>query len=112
MDLDIFEDKEDSKEPKIVVRITTNYFISSSQEICYSKKLRVLKRRSNPMGVGCFLEVMGECMDASLDMITNFHECDDGIYELVVHNEHRDWETGIVEDWDYQLIKIEEKNAT
>lgn len=40
------------------------------------------------------------------ERITNLHECRDGLYELVICNEERDWETGYVEDWDYKLIPI------
>lgn len=36
--------------------------------------------------------------------ITNLAECKDGIYEAVVCNVSRDWETGHVDDWDYKLV--------
>lgn len=36
--------------------------------------------------------------------ITNLSECEDGIYEAVVCNLSRDWETGHADDWDYKLV--------
>ena len=43
--------------------------------------------------------------------ITNLAECKDGIYEAVVCNVSRDWETGHVDDWDYKLVPISTPNA-
>jgi hypothetical protein len=28
---------------------------------------------------------------------------EDGVYEVVICNERRDWESGYIEDWDYRL---------
>ena len=40
--------------------------------------------------------------------IINLKECKDGVYELILCNEHRDWETGSVEEYDYKLIAFTE----
>lgn len=38
--------------------------------------------------------------------ITNINECPDGVYELKVVNEKRDWETGMVDEYDYKLVPV------
>jgi hypothetical protein len=35
--------------------------------------------------------------------ILNFAMAEDGVYEVVICNERRDWESGYIEDWDYRL---------
>jgi hypothetical protein len=47
--------------------------------------------------------------EAVLERIENLANCADGVYEVVVVNEKRDWESGYVEDWDYGLIPVKEK---
>ena len=36
--------------------------------------------------------------------IVNLNECKDGLYEVVICNEWKDWETGHIEDYDYKLL--------
>lgn len=36
--------------------------------------------------------------------IVNLHEVEDGLYRVVACNERRDWETGVVDDYDLKLI--------
>ena len=31
------------------------------------------------------------------------------LYTLIVANEHRDWETGVIDEWDIEMIPWEEK---
>jgi hypothetical protein len=38
--------------------------------------------------------------------IINLDACADGIYTVLVCNERRDWESGYVEDYDYQLWPV------
>lgn len=42
--------------------------------------------------------------DEVVAQITNIHECKDGVYQVITVNEKRDWESGMVEDYDYKLI--------
>jgi len=44
----------------------------------------------------------------ALQMITNFNECDDGIYSVDIVNETCDYESGQIDDWEYKLVPIEE----
>ena len=44
-----------------------------------------------------------------LPRILNLGEVEDGIYEVVVCNESRDYETGYVDDYDYRLVTANDK---
>lgn len=42
--------------------------------------------------------------DEVFPRITNIAQCEDGIYVVVTCNESRDYETGIIDDYDYKLV--------
>jgi hypothetical protein len=41
----------------------------------------------------------------------NLNKYEDGIYEVKTCNIRRDWETGMIDDYDYALVPIDEKEA-
>ena len=45
-----------------------------------------------------------------LPRILNLGEVEDGIYEVVVCNESRDYETGYVDDYDYRLVTANDQH--
>lgn len=67
------------------------------------RDLLAVKRKSS--GHQCLEE---DCSMISPDevwpRIVNLNECKDGLYEVVICNEWKDWETGYVEDYDYRLV--------
>lgn len=92
---------------RLFVRLSTQMW--GDKNGLYQKTvIKFLKRRS--VGFN-FLEedcaMMGA--DEVLPRIINLNSCEDGIYQVVICNEHKDWETGRVEDWDYELVKVEEQ---
>jgi hypothetical protein len=42
--------------------------------------------------------------------IVNLNECEDGVYSVVTCNETRDWESGMLDGYDYKLIPFTEQN--
>jgi len=93
------------KENQTVVRVETTYWHDASG--AYSKKsLKVLKRKS--FGYNYLLE---ECsVSGTYDCfikITNLDTVPDGIYEVVICDKHRDWETGYVDDWNLKLVPFD-----
>ena len=78
---------------------TSQYEIKGG--FAYTKTFKVLKRRSQ-------LNIDDFCSDIIEYLPLNFLEVEDGVYKLGVINESRDWETGMVDDWDVTLIKVEE----
>ena len=94
---------------RIVVRLATNYYCTGKSAVV-KKELRFLKRKS--CGDNFFIE---DCQMAGDDIviqsIENLDECKDGIYELIVSNVSRDWETGYDDDWDWKLIEYKENDV-
>lgn len=74
------------------------------------KSLVVLKSKSG----GCDL-ILEDCTmtgaEEVIRRIVNLNECQDGRYVVALCNEHRDWETGHIEDYDYRLLPFVETAA-
>lgn len=90
------------KKNQVVVRINTTYWYDKNGAY-FKKSLKILKRKS--FGYNYLLE---ECrMAGSYDCISRIAGIDslpDGVYEVVVCDVSRDYETGYVEDWDLKLV--------
>lgn len=71
------------------------------------RSMTFLRRRCIGINV---LEEDAQAVSAeqAISGIVNLSECEDGIYEAVVCNVSRDWETGYVDDWDYKLVPFHE----
>lgn len=94
-------DNADTKQT--IVRLTTVMY-KKGNKLVYSKELTLLKRKSNEWWEwDCISEVIED-----LDLITNLFRVNDGIYQIVMTNAYRDYETGVIDDWDYKLIPYEE----
>lgn len=96
------------KEPRdrVVIRLkTTSWYDGKSLHV--KRSINILKRAC--MGFNFLDDDMrnGGAED-TVRMFTNLDECEDGIYEVVHCNISRDWESGIVDDWDYELVPFVE----
>lgn len=103
---DLFDDidKQYKEEPpnKTIVRLRRSAW--HDNDGVYEKiSLKYLKRQTK--GFNIFDD---DCRMAGADgavrKIVNLSLCDDGLYELQTCNHSTDWETGIVDDWDYILV--------
>jgi hypothetical protein len=87
-----------------IVRIKTEYYFSSGAAVL-KKTIRTLKRKSD------YDIVSEECLYAGEEIffksIVNLDECKDGVYKVIFTNIYRDWESGIIEDYDLKLIPYE-----
>lgn len=93
---------------KVVVRLVTTYW-ASKKGLHTKKDIIFLKRKSEGFN---WLEedsLMSGC-DRVFPLIVNLEECTDGIYEVIMVNETKDWESGHVESWEYKLVPFTEKN--
>ncbi len=91
-------------------RNETHFFIKVS--ICHwndknglhmRKDIRVLSRKSGKSWVEWFDE---DCSNSGANFIyKNFKDLEEGEYKVTIQ-EHRDWETGYVDDWTYKAEKI------
>lgn len=89
-------------ERREVVKLVTSSW-HDKRGLHIRRDLLSVKRKSS--GHQCLEE---DCSMISPDevwtRIVNLHECKDGLYEVVICNESKDWETGYVEDYDYRLV--------
>ena len=91
---------------ELVVRLKTESWFDD-KGIYIKKKILFMKRQSN--GNNFLLEDCNQMGSDEVDgRIINLDECSDGLYKVIICHEYRDWETGMIEDWEYQLIPIEE----
>ena len=98
--------KELSEErDRCVVRLRTSSW-SDKNGINTKRSLTFLRRKCKGYNM---LEEDASMIGAEevIPNIINLDACRDGVYEVVSCNESRDWETGIVDDYDYKLIKYD-----
>ena len=86
---------------RCMVRVKTTAW-ADKRGLHTKKSLTFLRRQCEGLN---FLseEIAAIGVEEVLQRILNWNEVTDGIYEVVVCNERRDWETGYVEDYDYRL---------
>lgn len=106
MDIDLnkllIDDVEDDK-CVIKVRIKTSYYKRGRR---YCKETQITDLTKGP----CYSlsdDISNLDVESVLTRIVNLDEVDDGIYQVILINQYRDWETGCIEDYDYKLIKCD-----
>jgi hypothetical protein len=102
-EIDGLKDADETHEPcRTIVRLRTSYWHDKNGLHC-RQSLSYLKRQCTG-----FQLIDDDCSmvgaDHVMPRIVNLHECKDGIYDVVMINQKKDWETGHVEDWDYKLF--------
>lgn len=92
--------------PRCVVRLTTSAW-SDKRGLHLKKSLTYLKRKSTGWNALADEADAAGDLNAS-DSIINLDECEDGVYEVVTCNHSHDWETGIIDGYDFKLIPFVE----
>lgn len=100
-------DLKESPDTCLVVRVKTSYY-SSPRGIHTRTDILFLKRKTTADWNLLKEDADGGGVDNVFSRITNLNECQDGIYEVITCNEHRDYWSGYIEDYDYMLIPYEE----
>jgi len=105
---EILEDPNATK-CRCIVRLKTSFWKSerglhTRQDITFMRKLsfeyQVLEENAANIGAKGVLE-----------KIVNLAECEDGLYEVVTCNPSTDWETGYIDDYDYELVPFSSPNC-
>lgn len=91
----------------LVVRITTEYYRDKSNNPNFRRKIKLMKKMST-QGIISHIDydIENSSVESFINSIVNFRDVDDGLYELKVINETHDFETGIIDGWDWKLFKI------
>lgn len=96
-------------ESRTILRVRTSYW-HDDNGMYIKKTLTFLKRKSE--GQNAILEDCSQCgAEETIPRINNLDSCEEGLYEVVVDQTYRDWETGCIEDWDYNLIPYKEEKV-
>lgn len=106
LDLMLLQEDKDPPPPAIcIVKLSTGTW-SDKRGLYQRKTLSFMKRLSS--GYQVLREDAGMIgAEEVIGRIINLDSCDDGLYRVAVVNESRDWETGYVDDYDYELIPVD-----
>lgn len=92
-------------ENKCVIRLKTSCW-SDNNGVYKKRSLTFLKRKS--VGWNALQEDANAIgAEEAIAAIANLDNCADGVYEVIVCNLSRDWETGYVDGYDLKLIPCE-----
>jgi hypothetical protein len=104
--LNAINDQAESEGRSVVIcRLTTSYW-HDRNGIYSTRKLKFLHRKCKSFN---FVQEDADCIgaDECWQRIINIAECKDGIYQVLTCNESRDYETGIIDDYDFRLVPLD-----
>jgi hypothetical protein len=92
----------ESTKSETVVRVETSYW-TSKRGLHSTKSVKYLRRKST--GYNILEEDIGMSdAEGVFKRIVNIDTCVDGIYRVICCDVQRDWETGNIDDYNYQLV--------
>lgn len=87
-----------------VVKVVTSYYRKGNNGLRIQKDVYTLKRKTFGWDI-----LNEEIMSTEGEYIwKQLYQLEDGLYECYVCNVSKDWETGIVDDWDIGFRRIED----
>ena len=93
-----------------IYRGIQNAYIGSKGEYVYQERMIPLKRKSCPGCKKCgYLQdaINDELFNESFPIINDIQ--DQALYELQIVNESRDYESGMIDDWEIEFVKVKEE---
>lgn len=87
-----------------VVRVRTSVW-GDRRGVHVRRSVTFLRRQSSGIGM-LDAEISAVGAEQAVARILNLDECADGIYQVVLCNQKRDWETGYIDDYDFRLEPI------
>ena len=92
-----------------IYRFRVSQYVDGRGVFVRREKFVPMKRLSCPGCDRCFWVDECEVRDMHNEMYTVWSDCLQvgDLVELSVTNVSRDWETGIVDDWDYEFVRNE-----
>ena len=86
---------------KEVVRVRTSVW-GDRRGVYVNKSITFLRRQS--VGTGLLdEEISAVGAEQAVARILNLDTCADGVYQVTLCNQKRDWETGYIDDYDFRL---------
>jgi hypothetical protein len=108
--INITKKHEEQCSPKIRFKCYKTFYLDKNNNINARTEMRLLRRESCIYGWidDFFLNIDAEALQAMFTGRELKHGC---VYEVVIINEQKDYETGVVDDWDYDFKLVEEKQC-
>lgn len=98
-----------NKSPQLhVIKISTDIYVSSNKELVFRKKVRQMRSLTDPKGFYLFEEELSNVGADIIEDIEGLVEAEDGLYELYVKRYSHDPESGMIDDVEYGLKKLED----
>jgi len=81
--------------------------------LVYKQELRLLKRIScdGCQDCGWIFDQMSDMIGSDGIIYPKYGIEEGKMYTIAVTNESRDWETGIVDNWDFKIVEVEENEV-
>ena len=94
------------EQPRVVVKVTTEQW-SDHRGINETRRIRWLRRQTSGHN---FLEEDVNQTGASdaFERIVNWRGLPDGVYQVCTTDLCSNWDTGLVEEWNYRLVPIDD----
>ena len=90
-----------TEENKTIVRLKTSCFVTA-RGIHIKKDILFLRRLCK--GFNIIADDALQCeVEDTVCRVVNLDRCSDGIYEISIINESKDFESGNIEEWEYEL---------
>lgn len=88
-----------------VVRVGTEGF-KRGDTYFYGRTIRVIKRKTEYDLLHDYCQQVG--IQEAIENILNINSVEDGLYQLLMCNISKDYETGYIDDFNFKLVKYEE----
>ena len=93
---------------KTIIRLRTSYWLDK-RGLHQKRDIIFLRKKCDGF---IFLEedAMSGGPDIVMKAIVNLDKCKDGLYLVIPVNISTDWETGYIDDYDYELVEYKDNN--
>ena len=92
---------------RCVIRLRTSTWVTE-KGLHAKTDLMFMRRKSKGFNL-LEEEAIAIGSDEVIQRITNLADCEDGLYEVRTCNEREDWETGCIDDYDFNLVPLDEE---
>jgi len=106
-----FKDVEDAEQqPCYYFKCYKHCYTNKYGYICCLTQMRPVKPSTHQ---GWVEEFYSNVDNETLQLMFEGREVKEGhVYELVIIDEERDWETGIIDEWSYDFIEVIEESVS
>jgi len=92
---------------------SSTYYDPINKKIERKEGIKLLRKKScqGCEKCGFFFDTMPDIIDSDSLIFPKEGIINDKLYSLIVTNEQKDWESGIIDEWDCEIVKINTKST-